>query len=354
MSEPQSPLSTPPKREISGEQPEPSLPVVAAEEPPDQSPIEQVFYGPNGVRAGWRVSAYFLGTFLTAPLLMWFGASMFHEPMSGVAALWREMYEQAAWFVAALLAAILVGQLEERNIDDYGLPRRQALGKMFWIGAAWGLAAITLLLLLLRGTHAFYFGHPVLHGARVLRFALFWGGYFVLVGLFEEFLIRGYAMFTLSRSIGFWPAAIVLSIIFGGIHVRNPGETWLGLLGVVAIGMFFCLTLYRTGNLWFAVGFHSFWDWGQTYLYSVPDSGTMEPGHLMYPSFHGPDWLTGGSVGPEASVLCFVVIGLVGVAFARRYPVSNLEPSMSNTAPLTSTESTGGDAGRSIEPGPFT
>jgi len=88
---------------------------------------------------------------------------------------------------------------------------------------------------------------------------------------------------------------------------------------VVSIGMFFCLTLYRTGNLWFAVGFHAFWDWGQTYLYSVPDSGTMEPGHLMRPLFNGPDWLTGGSVGPEASVLCFVVIATVSAAFARRY-----------------------------------
>jgi uncharacterized protein len=175
-------------------------------------------------------------------------------------------------------------------------------------------------MLALRGVHAFYFGHLALHGVRVLKFAVFWGVYFVLVGLFEEFLIRGYALYTLSRAIGFWPAAVVLSFVFGAIHWRNPGETWIGLLGVVAIGMFFCLTVRRTGNLWFAVGFHAFWDWGQSYLYSVPDSGTMEPGHLMRPSFEGPDWLTGGSVGPEASILCFLVIAAVSVAFARRYP----------------------------------
>jgi membrane protease YdiL (CAAX protease family) len=83
--------------------------------------------------------------------------------------------------------------------------------------------------------------------------------------------------------------------------------------------MFFCFTVYRTGNLWFAVGFHAFWDWGQTYLYSVPDSGTMAPGHLMRPVFHGQDWLTGGTVGPEASVFCFVVIAGVWGVFARRH-----------------------------------
>jgi uncharacterized protein len=139
------------------------------------------------------------------------------------------------------------------------------------------------------------------------------------VGLFEEFLFRGYTFYRLSRRMGFWPSAAALSLGFGAIHLLNAGESWIGLAGVVAIGFFFCLTLYRTGNLWFAVGFHAFWDWGQTYLYSVPDSGTVEVGHLMRPSFQGPDWLTGGSVGPEGSVLCFGVIAGVSVVFARRY-----------------------------------
>ena len=61
-------------------------------------------------------------------------------------------------------------------------------------------------------------------------------------------------------------------------------------------------------------------DWGETFLYSVPDSGTVEPGHLLSSSLHGPDWLSGGSVGPEGSVLCFVVIALVWVVFDRAYP----------------------------------
>jgi membrane protease YdiL (CAAX protease family) len=190
---------------------------------------------------------------------------------------------------------------------------------MFWAGAVWGLMAITALLLVLRAVHAFYFGPVVLHGVRVWKFAAFWAVYFVVVGIFEEFLLRGYALYTLARGWGFWPAAAVLSLMFGVIHMRNPGETWIGLLGVVAIGMFFCLTLYRTGSLWFAVGFHAFWDWGQTFLYSVPDSGTVEPGHLMRPGFQGGDWLTGGSVGPEASVMCFLVIAGVAGVFARTY-----------------------------------
>ena len=86
------------------------------------------------------------------------------------------------------------------------------------------------------------------------------------------------------------------------------------------IGMFFCLTLWRTGNLWFAVGLHAAFDWGETYLYSVPDSGLVAPGHLLNSSFHGPTWLTGGSVGPEGSAIAFLVVGLAAVLFVIVYP----------------------------------
>jgi membrane protease YdiL (CAAX protease family) len=109
--------------------------------------------------------------------------------------------------------------------------------------------------------------------------------YFVLVGIFEEFLLRGYALHTLSRGWGFWPAAVALSVLFGAIHVRNPGETWLGLLAVVAIGLFFCLTLYRTGSLWFAIGFHAFWDWGQTFLIQCRIAEPWSQGTCCNPHF---------------------------------------------------------------------
>ena len=307
-----------PEKPLTGRERVPS-PEILTPPPRELSVTERILFASDGLRPGWSVLGYFGGAFITIYWAMWLGASFFREPVTGASVLWREMFQEVAMLLGAVLPALLMARIEGRRLDDYGLPLRKAFGKNFWTGAGWGLAAITALMLALRVAQVFWFGQVVLHGVRVLKFAVFWAVYFILVGLFEEFLLRGYALHTLARGIGFWPAAILLSLGFGAIHVRNPGETWIGLVGVVAIGMFFCLTLHRTGNLWFAVGFHALWDWGQTYLYSVPDSGTMEPGHLMRPVFHGQDWLTGGSVGPEASVLCFAVIACVWGVFAWRY-----------------------------------
>jgi membrane protease YdiL (CAAX protease family) len=143
---------------------------------------------------------------------------------------------------------------------------------------------------------------------------------FVAVGLAEEFLFRGYPQFTLAGGIGFWPAASVISALFAAGHLGNTGEDKAGAAGVFVFAMFICLTLRRTGNLWFAVGLHAAFDWGETFLFSVPDSGLVAPGHLLNSSFHGPVWLTGGTVGPEGSVMVFVVVALAAAIFSRVFP----------------------------------
>jgi len=233
--------------------------------------------------------------------------------------IWRLFVGECIQLVSAVVPALIMAKIENRQFNEYGLPWQKSCGKLFWAGAAWGLAGLTLLLLVMRSARVFYFGHVVLHGPRVIKFALFYAVLFLIVGLFEEFWVRGYSLFTLTKGIGFWPAAIMLSLAFGAIHLGNKNEAIAGALAAAVIGFFFCLTLRRTGTLWFAVGFHAAWDWGETYLYSVPDSGLSVPGQLMKPSFQGKDWLTGGSVGPEGSVFVFVVMAVLALLFHRFY-----------------------------------
>lgn len=295
----------------------PSTPQFAAATQP--SYLHTLFLGANGLRPGWGF-AFYVATFYA---LQWLAFQLVSMQEFGAGRLWssllEELLEEFGNLLAAMIPAVILARIEGRRWGSYGLPTRHALARRFWAGVLWGSAAISFLMFSLHVLHCFAFGPVVLHGARVARFACFWAVMFLLVALFEDFLFRGYTQFTLARGIGFWPAAIVLTCSFGLIHLRNEGEHWSGILAAAFIGFFFCFTLWRTGNLWFAIGFHAAWDWGETFFYSVPDSGMVSPGHLLSSSLRGPDWLSGGSVGPEGSVLCFVVIGLIWALFGRVY-----------------------------------
>jgi len=286
-------------------------------QPPRPGQMHAIFIGSQGLRAGWRLLLYVILWRLSRG---WLGVLLDHIDPHIEGKLWMDLLTELGSFLMVAIPAVVMGWIERRPFGDYGLPWRGAFGKHFWAGLAWGIVAITVLMSMIGGVGDFSLGRLALHGTRLLKFAAFWGMYFLVVGFFEEFLLRGYSQFTLASGIGFWPAAVALSTVFAFMHLGNPGETWIGLLAVAAIGIFFCLTLRRTGSLWFAVGFHASWDWGESYLYSVPDSGGMSPGHLLNSSFHGSRWLTGGSVGPEGSVMLFAVVALAWVVFSRVYP----------------------------------
>jgi uncharacterized protein len=232
----------------------------------------------------------------------------------------RLMLGESIDLVSALSAAWVMSRLEGRRFGEYGLPGRAAFGKLFWQGALFGLVEISTVLGVIAGLGGYRFGELAIHGGDLLRWTMLWGVVFLAVGFYEEFAFRGYIQFTLAQGVGFWPSAIVLSLIFGVMHATNPGESWVGLAGVVLSGLFWCLTLRRTGSLWFAVGMHASFDFAETFLYSVPDSGMIFPGHLSNATLHGPVWLTGGSAGPEASVFDFLVLGVFFFVFPRLFP----------------------------------
>ena len=189
----------------------------------------------------------------------------------GSSGLWSMMLEELGNFYCGGDSCDRAGKgLRAVRGEHAGLPLNTRFGKLFVARHGLGIRGNQRAdVRFIRGAYAFQFGHVVLHGARLWRFAAFWAVMFLLVGFAEEFLFRGYTLFTLARGIRFWPAAIILSSTFGLIHLRNGGEQWAGALAAAAIGFFFCFTLRRTGSLWFAVGFHAAWDWSETFFYSV-------------------------------------------------------------------------------------
>jgi membrane protease YdiL (CAAX protease family) len=295
---------------------------------PPESParLHWIFIGSNGIRAGWRaLTAICLFLLLTiilqgGPALIpfvhaWLAAQPKHVPSAGTL-----LFGEGTGAAALVIAALIMSAIEKRSFADYGLPLSETLGKRFWQGVLYGLPMISLLLALIGALHGFSIDGLDLHGGTAVRYGAVYLLVFVLVGFFEEFSFRGYLQATLSSALGFWPAAILLSICFGLLHLGNPGEAKFGALMAACFGMLAAFTLRRTGTIWLAIGMHAAWDWGETFFYSVPDSGMVARGHLMNSSFHGPGWLTGGTVGPEASVFVFVVLALAAIVVHFMFP----------------------------------
>ena len=285
-------------------------------------PPRRLFFGPFGLRAGFRL-LIFVGIL---EVLVGLRGALLARMLPGLGGIAIYLIGQATRFLFCLVACAVMARFERRPAGDYGLPARRAFHGDFWRGAATGLAAITLLLCGLAAAGVFRFGSSTLGAREAAAWAAAWAAVFVVLALSEEFFYRGYPLFTLSSGVGFWPAAVLLSAYFGFNHANRSTETWMGAVNAGLGGLLFCLMLWKSGDLWLPVGFHAAWNWGQTFVFGVPNSGTTVPGHLLNPSFHGPVWLTGGSVGPEGGVPCTLVLLVLGLAIASGKPTGDLPP----------------------------
>jgi hypothetical protein len=304
---------------------EPETPEVVVS--PKPNPL---FLNDHGLRAGWRLLIYFgmicillAAAGLISRLVLKLsggiaGGGGAHMPVTQTI---LQAFGELFLFLMLLLAAWIMSKIEHRKVGAYGLPLQKSLFPAFGIGyLAWGFLPLAFLLLVLRALHVFYFGGVSPLNGQIFGWGALWLFVFVMVGFFEEFCFRGYFLHTLADGIGFWPAAVIQSICFAGVHMGNGGETRIGIIAAACFALFAAATVWRTGNLWLAVGAHAGWDWGQSYFFGVNDSGFQAPGHLFNPTpAHGPDWLSGGSVGPEGSVVTLIFWVLLFAFFLLLY-----------------------------------
>jgi uncharacterized protein len=293
---------------------------------PSSFTIGTIFIGPNGIRAGWRLGIYLLlvytllagmqfGLRHITPIHNWLSS----QPRDMITA-GPESFLEVLSFLVVLIPAVIMSKIEKRPFDEYGLPVREAFGGRFWLGVPYGFAMMTLLMVAIATFHGISITGVGASGAVAVKYAFLYAIGFLFTGFFEEFGFRGYVQYTLGSGIGFWPSAIILSFLFGAGHLGNPGEAKIGAFMAGSFGLLALFSLWRTGSLWFAVGMHAAFDWTETYFYGAPDSGLLAQGHLLNSSFRGPDWLTGGSVGPEGSYLVFAVLVLAAVGIHFMFP----------------------------------
>ncbi|HEY1422001.1 MAG TPA: type II CAAX endopeptidase family protein [Candidatus Acidoferrum sp.] len=304
-----------------------------------QLPIQQppstqnrIFFGADGLRAGWSL-LMFVAMLVVLIFVVGLVARKLVPPNPTSSAthelsLRSTFLNEAIPFLVIFLVTWVMSKIERRPNSVYGLGGQRPFAR-FFAGLGWGAVCLSLLILTLWKTGHLVIDSRLLFGGSVFSYGTLWLIGFLLVGLFEEYLTRGYLQYTLTRglagkyqwafktrhsaALGFWTAALVFSVLFGLGHGSNPGESPIGLLSAGLVGFVFCLSLWRTGSLWWAIGFHASWDWAQSYLYGVADSGLMVQHHLLATHPMGTAILSGGTTGPEGSIFILAVLFIIAL-----------------------------------------
>jgi len=136
----------------------------------------------------------------------------------------------------------------------------------------------------------------------------------VATGVFEELVFRGGVFRLAEEWLGTWWAIALSSVVFGVVHLDNPED----LKGVISItlwaGMLLAATYVLTRRLWLGIGLHAAWNYVQGSVFSGIVSGHGQQQGFTQSSMTGPEWLTGGSFGVEASVVAMAVCIPAGAA----------------------------------------
>jgi uncharacterized protein len=322
--------------------------------------LKWIFIGNDGMRAGWS-ALIFLALLLLLSGFYGFVFLKLHL-IAGTSKLTpRQQFFSELFQILGLFSAVaLMALIEQRNILDYNLRGARRMVH-FFSGFLVGFAALSALVGGLAAGHWLRFGPVALSGSQIFTYAVLWGVVFLMVGFFEEGMMRCYLQYTFTRGInfwwaagilaclccvliltqkgngawgvyaiallglvpclllqlksapsaGFWNAAWVTSTLFGAMHTGNSGENWIGIFAAAVIGFAFCVSIWVTGSAWWAIGCHAAWDWAESYFYGTADSGMVAQGHLLSTSATGNPLWSGGTDGPEGSLLIIPIVLLL-------------------------------------------
>ena len=133
-------------------------------------------------------------------------------------------------------------------------------------------------------------------------------------GTIEEIVFRGVVFRLIEEWGGTWIALAISSLLFGLGHLVNPHATALGAIAIVFEGGILLAGAYLlTRRLWLPIGIHAGWNFAEAGIFGVPTSGAPTHG-VLRGELVGPEWLSGGVFGPEASIVAVLVCVAVGTA----------------------------------------
>lgn len=240
--------------------------------------------------------------------------------MYGIAGM-VEFIPHGWWYAAASLAVSVVMVLvysrfvclfENENAHDLPMDKLSTdTGKGLAVGLVY-FCVVTGIMALAGGYKVISVGAPA--GPLIWAFCNF-----AVTAVGEEIVFRGVLFRWIDEKWGFPWALVVSGLVFGLVHWTNPGGTlWAGIAIAIEAGLLLGAAYKWSGTLWFPIGIHWAWNFSQGNLFGFKVSGQDAGASLLQAQIDGPDWITGGVFGAEASVIAVVVGAVVSAWFIYR------------------------------------
>ena len=291
------------------------------------------------LRPGWRFVAFaVLAMGMDLLVQMAFGVFRPNGPLTLLMSEWPGALAMA---LVGLLMVRLDGNRGSRGIGEtLGLNGRPKgwlrMGQGFLLGGAIMLATAGLLWML----GMVHWHRTPMAGWRDLLMGLW---LYISVGFYEELMFRGYAFSRLREGLGDGRALAVSALLFALAHWQNPGmeggTALMALINIALAGVLLGICVLRSGDLMVAIGVHVGWNWIQGSILGFGVSGTSDTRGWLEPAFGpAPRWLTGGSFGLEASVLCAATVVVACLLMTRRSGASEVQDLDVNDARATASE----------------
>lgn len=295
--------------------------------------VKRIFWNSleKRLRAGWRILVYTLlwifapliaaqliGDWLALPLISVFPTVAGIAPHAVAVALRLVIVVLVTWLAAWLI--------DRRSVHEYGL----WFDRRWWLDFAFGLtlgAALMAFIFVVEWLADWVVVVAVMEVS--LPGVTFWAAIlgalllFIVVGITEELLARGYHLRNLAEGFNFRPvggqgalllAWLLSASLFGLLHVFNPNATWYSTVALMVAGLFLGLGFVLTRSLAIPIGLHITWNFFQGNVFGFPVSGnTFDSATFVAIEQRGPPLWTGGAFGPEAGLLGMVAIALGSV-----------------------------------------
>lgn len=208
-------------------------------------------------------------------------------------------------FFGTLISIVYCRFIEARHLTSMGMRKKKA-GIHYLQGLLVGFVMISLIALL---SALFGITEINLCKSRNMGIIAPMLSGFLVQGMSEEFIFRGYLMNTLGGRHNPWIAVIVSSAAFSLAHLLNPGFSFLVFINLSLFGVFAGLYMIAFDDIWGACAIHSIWNFTQGSIYGISVSGTGENESIFRTTAVSSSvLLTGGDFGIEGSIITTIVL----------------------------------------------